>query len=156
MDCPFSSDGKEHPFFVYLASDKRYTNNKHWQTIVPYIGVSINPFQDIRRQNRMPGYTGADHTTKEGAGSLQIELVIGAFTREVAHQFRDEWRKSSRKLVSRVQKGIQQAKRYKADGIYCLSVPWARRQIEALKLEHRDVKCIQIRHASRLRKKALV
>lgn len=114
--------------FVYLASDKRFTSDKHLQSLVPYIGVHANPFDDIRRQNREPGYTGADHTTKEGAGSLQVELIIGQFTYDVAHQFRDEWRKSSRKLVSRVQKGIQQAKRY-GSNVYCLDVPWALRQM---------------------------
>lgn len=125
--CPYS-DVDPHPLFVYIASDKRFTSHKHLQSLVPYIGVHVNPFDDIRRQNREPGYTGADHTTKEGAGSLQIEIVIGPFVDDEARKFRDEWRKSSRKLVSRVQKGIQQARRY-GSNVYCLDVPWASRQM---------------------------
>jgi hypothetical protein len=129
--CPYPDNRQSHPLFVYLTSDSRFTTDKNTQWIVPFIGMAENPFDDIRRQNREPNYTGADHTTKSGSGFIQLEMVIGPFPFTVASAFRDEWRRSSRKLYSRVKTGVDQAVRYSADGIYCRDVGWARQRLDA-------------------------
>lgn len=143
-ECPYSIEDHHHPIFVYLTSDKRFITLKHLQQTVPYIGIHSNPYDDIRRQNRETGYTGADHTTKGGAGSLQLEIVIGPFTHDIACQFRDEWRKLGRKLISRVQKGIQQAMRYDAD-VYCLDVDWVNKQVKTIKVKRVKVNSLSDR-----------
>lgn len=134
--CPYNAS---HPVFVYLITDRRYTTSKHQQCLPPYVLMSENPLMDIRRQNREQGFSGADHTTKAGAGHLQVELVIGPFSADVAKEVRDKWRRLSRKLIQRVQTGVRLAREYGCRDVYCLDVEWSRSVLQQQQMNTKRV-----------------
>lgn len=123
--CPYSSHRAEHPIFVYLISDKRFRADKGQQQLIPFVLMHENPFDDIRRQNRERGYTGANHQTKSGEGHMQIEMFIGPFSLDTAVQVQKMWRAMGRKLVQRVVVGLQLARQFKSHAV-CRDVEWVK------------------------------
>jgi hypothetical protein len=109
QQCIYCKEGKVHPLFAYLLSDKRCVNNAKDHKVVPYIGLASNPFIRLCTHNRSSRKFGAfNQLTKGGAGYYQIELVFGPLT-ELASQFKEVCRKSSRKIHSRIVRFCQYA-----------------------------------------------
>ena len=123
--CPYPSDPEQHPTFVYLASDKRFSKEPSQQDLIPFVLLCANPFVDIRRQNREPGFPGGDHTTKPGAGFLQLEMVLGPMMHKTAVQLQQLWRSRSRKMIQRIQTGYELGVSYGV-GISCRDKEWTR------------------------------
>jgi hypothetical protein len=100
--CPYCASGSKHPLFAYLLSDARCVNNPSEHSIVPYIGLSSNPFAYLHAHNRDDKrYTPGSQLTKPGAGNYQLELVCGPLFHG-GQLFRARCRKNSRKIVKRM------------------------------------------------------
>ena len=104
-------------WFVYLLTDNRdvfgVTIRKD-ATSLGYIGYSNKPIEDLKSQNREPGYKPGDKSTRKSAGYLQFEIMLGPFNHDIPLTIVENWRASSRKLENRLIHGWYMAEKYNA------------------------------------------
>ena len=100
--CIYCRDHLRHPLFVYLLTDRRYVNNPMLHDVVPYVGVSSNPYLYLRAHNRDDKrYVNASQVSKPGAGFYQLELVCGPLW-SGAREFKKQCRTKKRKIKNRI------------------------------------------------------
>lgn len=117
--CPYCKANREpttrvdtHPVFVYMASiSEEGVKFGTDRLISSRIGISKNPFKRLQEENRAPGFPIGSKLSQKGAPYWQPELVIGPFeaSSRTASRFKDEWRRSSRKLHRRIVYGVRRA-----------------------------------------------
>jgi hypothetical protein len=115
--CSYCYQRSPHPLFCYLLSDRRFTSDFSRHSALPYIGVSRHPLLRLQSHNRVSGFRSGQKCTKPCASFWQLELVIGPFYQS-AVAFKKEWRKSSRKIMSRIRQGVALAKQYRVANVY--------------------------------------
>jgi len=106
MNCQYCLKRKSHPLFCYLISNRYSTNSA---TAATYIGLSRQPFFRLKSHNREIDYRCGAKSTKAFAGKWELLLVIGPWYGNGGKLFKQIWRKSSRKLKSRLYMGITKA-----------------------------------------------
>ena len=100
--CEYCVSGGKHPLYVYLLSDKRCTNNPRLHKVVPYIGLSSNPFvRECANNRRGKQFGHGSQLTKLGAGHYQLELVFGPLW-SGGKDMKTTIRLKSRKIRSRI------------------------------------------------------
>lgn len=100
--CKFCDEKTHHPLFCYLIGDQQSNAST-------YIGLSRQPFFRLKSHNREPGYRCGAKSTKASAGQWRILLVIGPWYGNGGRAFKQAWRRSSRKLKSRLAMGLLKA-----------------------------------------------
>jgi len=108
--CTHCENTQPHPLWIYLMRDKRcpMTEINEINNCEAYIGVSRLPLQRIECHNRIEGYRVGAKCSKSISPHWQIEMVIGPFD-VGGKQFKQDWRKASRKLSRRIVYGISLA-----------------------------------------------
>lgn len=95
--------------FVYLARDASLTGDE-METGYAYIGISRLPFHRVEKQhNRESGWKTGAKATKQASPYWIVELVIGPFVNGGAEEFKQNWRRKSRRFSRRVKEGVAMA-----------------------------------------------
>lgn len=103
--CEFCASNVKHPLFCYMISDAQDSSGD----AATYIGMSRQPYARLASHNREPGYRCGAKSTKSKAGRWHMALIVGPWSEDGCRQFKLDWRKSSRKFVSRLTRGCSQA-----------------------------------------------
>jgi hypothetical protein len=111
----------KHPSYVYVMTDNRISENGDSQ-LVPYVGISRSPLMRLRSQRREPGVVVGHKSTNKGKRFWRMELIVGPFYGQ-GREFKENWRKKSRKLVRRILTGYWMAG-VKEMVVYARDVQW--------------------------------
>ncbi len=117
LSCKYCLQSRPHPLFCYLLSDSRCTPSLSNHRLVAYIGLTRHPFLRLLSHNRSKGFRPGTKCTKSGSNFWQLELIIGPFYHS-AKKFKLEWRRSSRKIFSRIRQGYLLARKYRIRNLY--------------------------------------
>lgn len=113
-ECEYCRDGRPHPLFVCLLTNRKHVNNPIQHTTLSWVGVTSNPLCYVLCQNRDPRFIPGSQLTKAGAPDYQVELACGPFHPVTpadehavadaprARVMRRSCRAASRKLVNRI------------------------------------------------------
>lgn len=110
--CVYCAGNFAHPCWLYLLMDERHHPLKNPQTGVPYVGLSRVPLIRLKEQNREPGYKVGHKSTRKSAPHHMLAMVFGPFFGGAGRIAKKLWRSESRKIKSRLYRGMLRAKKW--------------------------------------------
>ncbi len=112
MPCVYCEQGREHPLFVYLISDREFDPQQPQQRISTYVGITRWPQGRLASHNRIPGFARGPKTTRRKptdspSGRWILQLVVGPFFQK-GKKFKDQVI-LRRKFMGRVDAALRMA-----------------------------------------------